>query len=112
MSTSERDTNRRDPHAAGTDGLRRMVERRSATPLVFLFRLPRWVLLVAVFALLAIGMIGTGWVSASALLVLAAFLGWFGYLNWPSLEASGRLLRIVGVGVLVVFAVGNVIKVF
>ncbi len=56
-------------------GLRAAVERRSATAVVFLHRLPRWVLLVAVFVLLVIGMAGTGWVAAAGLLVLAAAVG-------------------------------------
>jgi uncharacterized protein DUF6703 len=87
-----------------------MIERRSATLLVFLHGLPRWVLLVAVFALLAVGMIGTGWLGASALFVLAVALAWFGYLNWPALDTSGRLLRIIGVAGLLLFAAGHFLK--
>lgn len=75
--------------------------------MVFLHRLPRWVLLVAVFVLLVIGMAGTGWVAAAGLLVLAAALGWFAYLNWPALDGSGRILRIVALVVLVGFALGR-----
>jgi hypothetical protein len=88
-------------------GLRAAIERRSAAPVVFLHRLPRWVLLVAVFVLLVIGMAGTGWVAAAGLLVLAAALGWFAYLNWPALDGSGRLLRIVALAVLTAFALGR-----
>lgn len=75
--------------------------------MVFLHRLPRWVLLAAVFVLLVIGMAGTGWVAAAGLLVLAAALGWFAYLNWPVLDASGRILRIVTLAVLIGFALGR-----
>ncbi|MEU9842368.1 DUF6703 family protein [Actinomadura sp. NPDC048032] len=88
-------------------GLRAAVERRSATPVVFLHRLPRWVLLAAVFVLLVIGMAGTGWVAAAGLLVLAAALGWFAYLNWPALDGSGRILRLAALAVLVGFALGR-----
>lgn len=84
------------------------MERRSAAAAVFLYQLPRWSLLVAVFALLAIGMIGTGWVGASGLLVLAALLGWFAYLSWPSLSVSGRMLRVLTLVTLVTFAVVHV----
>lgn len=80
--------------------------------MVFLHRLPRWTLLVAVFALLAVGMVGSGWVAAAGLLVLAALLAWFAYLNWPALDGSGRLLRVVGLLVLVGFAVGRVLERF
>ncbi|HEU5032150.1 MAG TPA: DUF6703 family protein [Spirillospora sp.] len=88
-------------------GVRTAVERWSAAPVVFLHRLPRAVLLVAVFGLLVIGMAGTGWVAAAGLLVLAAALAWFAFLNWPELEAQGRVLRIVALAVLVGFALGR-----
>ncbi|WP_433478096.1 DUF6703 family protein [Spirillospora sp. CA-142024] len=88
-------------------GLRAAVERRSAVAVVFLHRMPRWILLAAVFVLLVIGMAGTGWVAAAGLLVLAAALGWFAYLNWPSLDGSGRVLRLVALAVLVGFALGR-----
>lgn len=88
-------------------GLRAAVERRSAAPVVFLHRMPRWVLLAAVFALLVVGMAGSGWVAAAGLLVLAVALGWFAYLNWPSLDGSGRVLRLAALAVLVGFALGR-----
>ncbi|MBO2459654.1 DUF6703 family protein [Actinomadura violacea] len=88
-------------------GVRAAVERWSAAPVVFLHRLPRGVLLVAVFALLVVGMAGTGWVAAAGLLVLAAALAWFAFLNWPELEAQGRVLRIAALAVLVGFALGR-----
>ena len=94
---------------AGPTGLRAAVERWSAAPVVFLHRLPRWVLLVAVFGLLVLGMAGTGWAAAAGLFVLALFLGWFAYLNWPVLDASGRLLRVVATTVLAGFAVARAI---
>lgn len=84
-------------------GFRAAVERRSAVAVVFLHRLPVWVLLAVVFVVLAIGMVGTGLVSAAAFAVLALFLGWFAYLGWPRLDPAGRLLRIVGIVLLVVF---------
>lgn len=86
---------------------RSAVERRSAAAVVFLHGLPRWVLLAAVFGLLAVGMIGTGWVGATGLLLLAALLGWFAYLSWPSLSVPGRMLRVLTLGALVTFALVN-----
>jgi energy-coupling factor transporter transmembrane protein EcfT len=88
-------------------GLRAAIERRSAAPVVFLHRLPRWALLVAVFLLLVVGMAGTGWVAAAGLLVLAVALAWFAYLNWPELDGSGRVLRVVALAILVGFALGR-----
>lgn len=101
---------KRDTGEHGTGertGMRPAVERWSAAPVVFLHRMPRWLLLVAVFALLVIGMVGTGWAAAAALLVLAAALGWFAYLNWPAVDGSGRVLRIVALAILVGFALGR-----
>jgi hypothetical protein len=97
---------RRDPHAPG---LRGAIERRSAVPVVFLHRLPLWVPLLTVFALLAVGMVATGWLAAAALGALALLLAWFAYLNWPALDTGGRVLRIAALGVLVVVAAGHVI---
>ncbi|TDD32616.1 hypothetical protein E1287_22310 [Actinomadura sp. KC06] len=88
-------------------GLRSAVERWSAAPVVFLHRLPRWVLLVAVFVLLVIGMVGTGWVAAAAVLVLALALAWFAFLNWPALDGSGKALRVAALALLVAFALGR-----
>jgi hypothetical protein len=75
---------------------------------VFLHQLPRWVLPLALVGLLIAGMIGTGWVGAAALLVLAALLGWLAYLSWPSTPLPGRLLRIVGLVFLVLLAAGHI----
>ncbi|MBA9006880.1 DUF6703 family protein [Thermomonospora cellulosilytica] len=97
---------RPDPHAPG---LRGAIERRSAVPVVFLHRLPVWVPLLAVFALLAVGMAGTGWVAAAALGVLALLLAWFAYLNWPALRIGGRTLRVAAITVLVVSAAGRLL---
>ena len=92
--------------------MRAAVERWSAAPVVFLHRIPRWTLLVAVFALLAVGMAGSGWAAAAGLLVLAAALAWFAYLNWPALDGGGRALRVVALVVLVGFAVGRTLERF
>lgn len=75
--------------------------------MLYLHGLPRFVLLAAVFALLVIGMAGSGWVGAAGLLVLLAALGWFAYLNWPSLDVPGRLLRGAALAVLAAFAAGH-----
>ena len=90
-------------------GMRQTVERWSAAPLVFLHQLPRWVLPLALVGLLIAGMVGTGWVGASAMLVLAALLAWLAYLSWPSTPLSGRLLRVAAFIVLVLLAAGHVV---
>lgn len=88
---------------------RDVIERRSAPLVVFLYRLPRWLLLLAVVVLLVIGMVGQGWVGAAGLLALFLLLGWFGYLNWPALDGRGRALRVAGCAVLLAFALGHLL---
>ncbi|MEU6035347.1 DUF6703 family protein [Actinomadura sp. NPDC047616] len=90
-----------------SSGIRATIEQLSATPVVFLHRLPRWVLLAAVFGLLVVGMAGTGWVGAAGLLVLLAVMAWFAYLNWPVLDGSARALRVAAMVLLAAFAAGH-----
>lgn len=87
--------------------LRDAVERHSATPVVYLHQLPRWVLPMAVAALMLVGLLVRSWIGASALLALAVFLGWFGYLSWPRLDVPGRLLRVGSVVLLLALAAGD-----
>ena len=78
----------------------RGLRERSAVLLVFLQQMPRWTLLVVTVGLLAIGLVGTGWVGALALLVLAVFLAWFAFLSWPAVPPPLRLMRVAAVAVL------------
>ncbi len=77
----------------GAKGFRRHVERRSAAPLIFLRQLPGWVVPLAFVAVLVVGLAVKGFVGTAALVLVAAFLGWFSYLSWPAVELPGRLLR-------------------
>lgn len=79
----------------GPGGVRAEIERRSATPLVFLHKLPRAVLAILLAALLVAGLAASGWVAAIPLLLMAAFLGWFAYLSWPALDPMGRVMRVL-----------------
>lgn len=94
----------------GATGLRRQVERRSAAPIVFLHQLPGWIVPLAFVAVLIIGFVVTGWVGAIALLFLAAFLGWFSYLSWPSIQLGGRLLRGLALTAVVVLAIAQAVR--
>ncbi len=80
------------------------MERVSAQPLIFLQQLPRWLPPVAVLALLITGLAVPGWIGAVAFVLVAAFLAWLGYLSWPTISTSGRLLRIAAVACLLAFA--------
>ncbi|GII55233.1 hypothetical protein Pth03_36220 [Planotetraspora thailandica] len=88
----------------GATGLRRAVERRSGAPLVFLFQLPRWLMPVVLVALMLTGLVVQGWPGGVAILPVLAFVSWLAYMSWPSLAIRGRLLRVVALIFLVLFA--------
>jgi hypothetical protein len=93
------------PITPGASETRQAVERFSAKPLVFLFQMPRWVLLLIVLGLLISGFAVPGWIGAAALLLVAILLGWLAYLSWPSLNASGRVLRVIALACMLVIVV-------
>src|SRR5262245_39966007 len=89
----------------GASETRQAVERFSARPLVFLTQLPRWVLLLIVLGLLISGFAVPGLIGALALLLVAILLGWLAYLSWPSINASGRVLRVLALACMVAIVV-------
>ena len=93
------------PGTPGASGTRQAVERFSARPLVFLHQMPRWVLLLIVLGLLISGFAVPGWIGATALLLVGILLGWLAYLSWPSINASGRVLRVIALACMVVIVV-------
>lgn len=95
----------RSLYTEGTGGTRSSVERSSARPLVFLHQLPAWLPPLAMLALLIAGFVLPGWIGATALVLVAVFLGWLGYLSWPALAARGRLLRVAAVACVLALAV-------
>ena len=80
------------------------LDRFSAPALIFMSRVPRWLLLVIVLGLTAGGLLLENAIGALLLLVLAGFLGWLAAVGWPRLSVAGRVLRIVTVGVVVCLA--------
>jgi len=84
---------------------RASIEQRSATSLLWLHQLPRWLLPVLAVALLVTGLAVAGLAGAIALFALAAVLGWLAAVSWPRLNAQGRALRVLAVGLLVAAAV-------
>jgi len=86
--------------------LRRAVERRSAAPLTWLATRPRWLPFVLVMALLLGGLFAPPAVAVVLLAVLAVLLVWLTYLAWPKLETSGRLTRLIVLG-LVLYALAQ-----
>ena len=84
---------------------RQAIERRSATTLLWLHQLPRWLAPVLAVALLVAGLAVSGWAGAIALVGLAVVLAWLASLSWPQLSAQGRVLRIAVVGLVILVAV-------
>lgn len=91
---------------AGSGGeLRSRVEQRSGPLLVVLGGLPRPTVGLAVLALLAgVTLLPLG-PAALCLVVLAALLAWLSYLCWPALAARDRVVRVLGLAVLLVLGV-------
>lgn len=94
----------------GAGGVRATMERRSAKLLVYLHQMPRWIMPVLLAALLVAGLAVPGPMGALALALVAAFLGWLGYLSWPSLTPGKRAIRLVTTLVLVGLAVLQLVR--
>ncbi|HEX6443765.1 MAG TPA: DUF6703 family protein, partial [Streptosporangiales bacterium] len=77
--------------------LRAGVERRSATLLVFLHRLPRWVPLMLMLALLAAALLVKGVLGAVFLVALAVILVWLAFVSWPMLRPGDRAFRALAI---------------
>ncbi|MDP2289499.1 MAG: hypothetical protein Q8M73_13165 [Actinomycetota bacterium] len=80
---------------------RHAVEKRSLPILVRLNRLPRWLVVVGLGALLFLGLIQTGdlaWLGGVLLLIVTGFLFWLLVLAWPVLPTQARIMRTVVVG--------------
>ncbi len=94
-------------YTPGAGPVRRAVERRSAVPLVWLHRSPRWLSPVLLGVLFVAGLLAPGPVGGLCLLAVALFLGWLAYLTWPSLDPRQRSPRVLVVGVIGVLAVAR-----
>jgi O-antigen ligase len=83
---------------------RQALEHRSATSLLWLHQLPRWLLPLLAAGLLVTGFAVGGAGGAAALCGLAVVLGWLAAVSWPRLSAHGRLLRVAAIGAVVAIA--------
>ncbi|SHN25508.1 DUF6703 family protein [Cryptosporangium aurantiacum] len=77
---------------------------RSAALLAFLLRLPRFVLVLGVMAILLAGAFLPGIPGAVLVLAIAALLAWLARLAWRSASSGARAGRVVAVAVLLAFA--------
>lgn len=95
-------------YTPGASPTRQGIERRSAVPLAYLYRLPRWAPPIALTALFIAGLALGGLGGAVLLLVLTAVLGWLAYLSWPALSAQSRVMRVAAAAVLIAIAIAQV----
>lgn len=83
---------------------RQALEHRSATSLLWLHQMPRWLIPVLAAGLLVVGFAVGGVGGAVALCGLAVVLGWLAAVSWPRLSAHSRLLRVVVIGCVLAIA--------
>ncbi|MGH3357159.1 MAG: DUF6703 family protein [Nocardioidaceae bacterium] len=74
---------------------------RSAELLTRLHALPRLTIPVAALVLLLVGLFAPATYAVSTLVLLTLFVAWLATLSWPTLDRSGRLIRMIAVGALV-----------
>ncbi|WP_375426026.1 DUF6703 family protein [uncultured Friedmanniella sp.] len=83
------------------------VERASRPLLVRLHRLPRPTVPLLTVVLIAVGVLGPVAVGVTALVVVAAFVGWIAYLSWPVVGPGGRTLRLFMVVLVLLLALAR-----
>ncbi|CAL9411148.1 hypothetical protein SUDANB121_01672 [Nocardiopsis dassonvillei] len=96
-------------YTPGAGPVRRAVERRSAVPLVWLHRSPRWLTPLLLGVLFVAGLLAPGLAGALCLLPVALFLAWLAFLAWPSLDSRQRAPRVLVVAVIAVLAVARLL---
>ncbi|WP_304454104.1 DUF6703 family protein [Nocardiopsis sp. YSL2] len=94
-------------YTPGAGRLRATVERRSAVPLVWLHRQPRWLPPLALGALFIAGLMAPGLVGALCLLAVSVFFSWLAFLTWPTLDRQQRVPRVIMVVVVLVLTVAR-----
>ena len=88
----------RSPQPAPAPAQMSAFQRASLPLLMFLTRVPRWLTVVVLAALLVLGVIQTGplaWLGALILTVIALFFAWLLALSWPRISPGGRALRAI-----------------
>ena len=94
-------------YTPGAGRLRAEVERRSAVPLVWLHRLPRWLPPLVLGALFIAGLMAPGPVGGLCLLAVSVFFSWLAFLTWPTLGRQQRVPRVIMVVVVLVLTVAR-----
>ncbi len=96
------------PAPSSITSSRATLEQRSAPALIFLHRLPRWLLPVVVGLLLLAGLaVPYNW-AGIFLLLIAGLFGWLLLLSWPVITVNSRIFRGI---VVAVVAIGGVARI-
>lgn len=82
--------------------------RTSAAALLWLNGVPRWMLFVGMIAIACGAAFLHGWPGEILLLLIIGFLSWLAFMSWPRTEPTGRVLRVIVIGVLVAVFVTRV----
>ncbi len=71
------------------------IERRSVVMLTYLNGLPRVAPFTLMLGLLLAGLLTTGILAFTSLILVAAFLAWLLYIGWPQMSLPARVLRLL-----------------
>jgi hypothetical protein len=88
---------------------RARVARASYPYIARLHEMPRWTLPGVSLVLVLIGAFAPPVAAVPTLIVLAVLLAWLGYLSWPAVSTTSRLLRVFAVLVIVFFAISRLL---
>lgn len=93
---------------AASSGARSELERRSAAPLAYLHRMPRWLIPVIMGVLLLLGLFIQGQWAGIFFLLIGAFLAWLVALSWPVITPGSRVLRLAVTVVVLGYGVARI----
>lgn len=93
--------------SSGDPALRTAVAERSRGLVVWLSRLPQFVIPAAMVALMVVGLAASIAVALPALLLIMVFVGWLAYLSWPVISGGQRTIRLLAIGLVLLAAVGR-----
>lgn len=81
---------------------RQQVEVTTRPLLLRLHALPRPLVPLVTVVLIAVGVFAPLPVAMVALGLVLVFVGWIAYLSWPAVPASGRVVRLLMIGLVAV----------
>jgi uncharacterized protein DUF6703 len=90
--------------------LRVRITKASYPFIAKLHTMPKLTLPLASLVLVVLGAFAPVPVAVVALLLLGLLLAWLGFLSWPVVSTTSRLLRVFAVLVIVFFAISRVLS--